>query len=49
MDEKWENYGPPRTQEKKPPNATKVGSQTHKKFLLCCFVAIGVQKWFVGF
>jgi hypothetical protein len=26
----------------KPPNARKVGSQTLAKFLICCFVVIGV-------
>jgi hypothetical protein len=33
--------------KKKPPNTTKVGSQTPKKFFLCYFVAIRVQRWFV--
>jgi hypothetical protein len=28
-------------------NATKASSWTPKKFLVCCFVAIKVQKWFV--
>jgi len=29
------------------PNVTKASSQTPKKILVCCFVAIRVQKWFV--
>ncbi len=33
--------------KKKPPNTTKVGSQTPKKFLVCCFVVVKVQKQFV--
>jgi hypothetical protein len=31
----------------KPPNATKVDSQTPTKFLACFFVVIKVQRWFV--
>jgi hypothetical protein len=28
----------------KPPNATKASSQTPKKFLVCCFITIKVQR-----
>ncbi len=31
----------------KPPNATKANSQTPTKFLVCCFVAIKIQRLFV--
>jgi hypothetical protein len=31
----------------KPLNATKAGSQTPTKFLICCFVTIKVQRSFV--
>jgi len=30
--------------KKKPPNTIKVGFQTPQKFLVCCFVAIKVQR-----
>jgi hypothetical protein len=36
-----------RTQENKSPNTTKAGSWTPKKFFVCCFVAVRVQRWFV--
>jgi hypothetical protein len=38
-----------RTQKNKPHNTTKAGSQTPKKFLVCCFVASRVQRLFVKF
>jgi hypothetical protein len=28
----------------KPPNATKAGSQTPTKFLICCFVVVKIQR-----
>jgi hypothetical protein len=28
----------------KPPNATKANSQTLAKFLICCFVVVGVLR-----
>ncbi len=28
----------------KPPNATKAGSQTPTKFLVCCFVVVRIQR-----
>jgi hypothetical protein len=31
----------------KAPNTTKADSQTPKKFIVCCSVAIKVQRWFV--
>jgi hypothetical protein len=33
----------------KPTNVIKIGSWTPKKFLVCCYVVIKVQKWFVEF
>jgi len=35
--------------KKNPLNATKAGSQTPKKILVCCSISIRVQKWFVEF
>jgi hypothetical protein len=35
--------------KKKLPNATKVGSQTPTKFLVCCFFIVRVQRSFVEF
>jgi hypothetical protein len=35
--------------KKKPPNATKTSSHIPKKFLVCCFVTIKVQRVFVEF
>ncbi len=36
-----------KTQKNKPPNVTKAGSSTPKKFLVCCSIAIKVPRRFV--
>jgi hypothetical protein len=33
-----------RIQKNKPPNVTKAGSQTPKKFFVCCFIVVKVSK-----
>ncbi len=43
----FQSRGGQKLPKKKPQNATKVGSQTPKKFIVCCSVVIRVQKWFV--
>jgi hypothetical protein len=40
----FQSRGGQKLPKKKPQNATKVGSQTPKKFIVCCSVVIRVQK-----
>jgi hypothetical protein len=44
----WKKLWPPKVEGsrilKKPLNATKIDFGTPKKFLVCCFVAIKVQR-----
>ncbi len=44
-----QSRGGKKLKKKKPLNATKAGSQTPKKILVCCSISIRVQKWFVEF
>ncbi len=42
-----QNIGGSKTQKNKPPNVSKVSSQTPTKFLVCISITIRVQRWFV--
>jgi hypothetical protein len=39
-----QNKGGQKSKKYKPPNITKAGSQTSKKFFVCCSVAIRVSR-----
>jgi hypothetical protein len=42
-----QSRGDQKLKKNKPLNARKASSQTTTKLLVCCFVVIRVQRWFV--